>query len=167
MRANVGVMVLVMLKDFIDSGFSRLLLLLRLGRWPQGLRDCRTGGWPALPDIPGSLVPIGPPQRKPLPLPPAAQPPASTCREWTGIPPAPRAVSVTSKKGQPPFGRTCLCCKAANSKKLRRRQFKNSWHLPCHWLPFTLMWRPTRPSSCLSQSNASCGQQEDSNTRSG
>ena len=34
--------------------------------------------------------------------------------------------------------RTCLGCKAANSKKLPRCQFKNRWHLPCYWLPFHL-----------------------------
>jgi len=33
--------------------------------------------------------------------------------------------------------RTCLRCKAVNSKKLLRRQTENGWHLPCYWLPFT------------------------------
>ena len=34
--------------------------------------------------------------------------------------------------------RTCLRCKAANSKKLPPAPDQNRWHQPCYWLPFTL-----------------------------
>ena len=77
-----------MVKVFIDSVLSRLLLLLRFRLWAEGLGGCWPGGWRALRGSPGSLVRAGPPWRKPLSLPPPAQPPGGTSRERRRMRPA-------------------------------------------------------------------------------